>query len=178
MIFPPTYRAFLQHLGCGGVKGEEFYGIPKSGLTSPSVPNSIWVTLKERKDANLPQSVIIVANNGVGGWYLSTLKRNADGDSPVVDWWPNNLPSQVVAEDFEHFSFNACIRRLDERSLVASSGESRVGEVRGSKGTGHILGRVSGRGKILTIPGAANGREPGGLLPDATRTQPVPLCRQ
>jgi len=104
LVFPPTYRTFLLRLGAGSLMAEEFYGITKGGLTSPSVPNAIWLTLNERRKRNLPESVIIVGDNGVGGRYvIDTSKKNADGDSPVVDWWPNNLPSQVVADDFGAF---------------------------------------------------------------------------
>jgi ABC-type phosphate transport system auxiliary subunit len=104
LTLPPTYRQFVRRLGCGDIAGEEFYGIIKDDYENSSVPNGIWVTLNERKTANLPESIIIVADNGVGGWYaIDTSKKNMDGDSPVVDWWPNNQPSQMVAEDFGAF---------------------------------------------------------------------------
>lgn len=104
LTLPPTYREFVRRLGCGDISGEEFYGIIKDDFEKSSVPNGIWLTLNERKVANLPESIIIVADNGVGGWYaIDTSKKNTDGDSPVVDWWPNNQPSQVVAEDFGVF---------------------------------------------------------------------------
>jgi hypothetical protein len=68
------------------------------------VPNGIWLTLNERKVANLPETLIIIADNGSGGWYaMDTSKLNIDGDSPVVEWVSNNEPSQFIAEDFGAF---------------------------------------------------------------------------
>lgn len=104
LTLPPTYREFALRLGCGDIAGEEFYGVINEDFENSSVPNGIWLTLNERNVASLPESVIIVADNGVGGWYaIDASQKNATGDSPVVEWLPNNLPSQVVAEDFGSF---------------------------------------------------------------------------
>ena len=101
---PPTYREFIRQLGCGDISGEEFYGLVDDNFEGSSVPNGIWLTLNERKAADLPDSWIIVADNGLGGWYvIDASQKNADGDSPVLDWWPGNQPPQVVAEDFGTF---------------------------------------------------------------------------
>ncbi len=52
--FPPTYREFLQRYGCGNFDGEEIYGLIDENFKHSSVPNGIWLTLKER-DASLPE---------------------------------------------------------------------------------------------------------------------------
>ena len=116
ITLPPTYRIFLLRLGCGSIYGEEFYGIPKRGLNSPSVPNAIWLTLNERKAADLPESLILVADNGLGGWYaIDTSRKNPDGDSPVVDWFSNEQPTEIVAEDFGAFLLQRLRQALDRQ---------------------------------------------------------------
>ena len=115
LALPRTYREFVRRLGCGDIEGEEFYGVVKDDFENSSVPDGIWLTLNERKTAKLPDSMVIVADNGVGGWYaIDTSKKNADGDSPVVEWLPNNQPSHVVASDFGAFLLQRLRRRSTE----------------------------------------------------------------
>jgi antitoxin YobK len=103
LTLPPTYREFVKRLGCGDIAGQEFYGIIDDNFEDSGVPNGIWLTLDARKNFNLPEALILVGANGFGGDYvIDTSTKNADGDSPVVEWWPNNL-SQVMAADFGAF---------------------------------------------------------------------------
>lgn len=114
LALPRTYREFVQRLGCGDIAGEEFYGVINSDFENSSVPDGIWLTLNERRAANLSESIIIVGDNGLGGWYaIDTSKRNADGDSPVIDWWSDNQPSQVVADDFGAFLLQRLRQRIE-----------------------------------------------------------------
>ncbi len=106
--FPPTYRDFLLKLGCGDIAGEEFFGIVTEQFTDGVVPNGIWLTLKVRKDTDLPIELIIVSDTGDGGYYvIDTSIRNEDEESPVLEWWPGlDIPRSkipVVASDFGEF---------------------------------------------------------------------------
>jgi hypothetical protein len=108
--FPPTYRAFLLHLGAGSIAGAEFYGIAKGGLMTPKVPNAIWLTMDERRSTQLPTSFVVVSDTGDGGYYvIDVSQKTPDGDSPVIEWWPA-LPNaegngKKVASDFGSFLF-------------------------------------------------------------------------
>ena len=108
LAFPPTYRKFVLQLGVGDFSSSEFYGVIDDDFERPGVPNAIWLTLDERKVANAPHSYIIVSDTGDGGWYAIDLsKRHADGESPVVEWWPGATEAvdngKTVAEDFGAF---------------------------------------------------------------------------
>ncbi len=104
LTFPSTYREFVRRLGCGGIHGEEFYGVINENFDKSSVPDAIWLTLDERRRFNLPEWLIIVADNGLGGGYaIDTSQKNPSGENPVVDWWPSQNMKQFVAEDFGAF---------------------------------------------------------------------------
>jgi antitoxin YobK len=105
LVFPPTYREFLERLGCGSIFGEEFYGLVHADFEFSCVPNGVWVTLDERCTARLPRSLIVVGATGYGGLYaIDTSQKNEAGESPVVEWWLGSPPSQaIVAEDFGTF---------------------------------------------------------------------------
>lgn len=104
ITFPPTYRRFLQELGCGGFRSEEFYGIVDADLLLGPVPNGVWLTLEERQYAQLAPSFVIVQSAGDGSWYaIDTSQRNIHGESPVLLLDVNCHPHDVVAEDFGRF---------------------------------------------------------------------------
>ncbi len=105
---PPSYRAFVQELGAGDIGGEEFYGLTSADFESSSVPNGIWVTLQERDDSELPESLIVVYSVGEGTLYaLDTSQAGDDGEAPVVAWAPGaSAPGgglETVAPDFGAF---------------------------------------------------------------------------
>jgi hypothetical protein len=104
LSFPPTYREFLRRLGAGDIAGAEFYGVIKDDFIHSSVPDAIWLTLDERKNSNLPESLIIVADTGYGHYYaIDVSKKTATEESPIVEWSPGDNSSQVVADDFGAF---------------------------------------------------------------------------
>lgn len=87
--FPPSYRAFVGELGAGHIAGEEFYGVTDDEFVDSSVPNGIWLTLREREDSGLPEPLVIVYEDGDGGLYaIDTSRPGAGGEHPVVRWVP------------------------------------------------------------------------------------------
>lgn len=108
LSFPPTYRRFLKEKGCGSIAGAEFYGIINDNFINSSVPNGIWLTLDERKTSNLPTTLILISDTGDGGYYaIDTSRRDNQGESPVIVWFPgfSNVggEGEEVAEDFGAF---------------------------------------------------------------------------
>lgn len=102
--FPQTYRRFLLELGCGGFRGEEFYGIVDADLLRGPVPNGIWLTLDERRMSGLPSFMVIIQSGGDGGWRAIDISRNSsDYESPVVRLDVNCRPREDLAEDFGRF---------------------------------------------------------------------------
>jgi hypothetical protein len=108
LTFPPTYRVFLSQFGCGDIAGHEFYGIVDDDFENSSVPDAVWLTLDERRSSELPKSMIVVESIGDGGYYaIDRSLVNADGDSPIIEWWPGFPDAagnrRIVAEDFGSF---------------------------------------------------------------------------
>jgi antitoxin YobK len=120
--FPPSYRAFVRELGAGHIAGEEFYGITGDEFVDSSVPNGIWLTLREREDSGLPEHLVIVYEDGEGDYYaLDTSEGGNEGENPLVRWVPGaSQPDddlEPVAEDFGTF-FRARVQEgLSRRGL-------------------------------------------------------------
>ncbi|MFO0900806.1 MAG: SMI1/KNR4 family protein [Pirellulales bacterium] len=101
LAFPRSYREFVLGYGAGHVGGAEFYGVVNEDFVHSSVPNGIWVTLNERREANLPQSFLIVGSNGLGGWLVLDCSRVGDTDeAPVVEWWIGDQEVALVSQSF------------------------------------------------------------------------------
>jgi hypothetical protein len=117
--FPPTYRCFLSEYGSGGKGALEVYGLTRNSSVNfreGSVPNGVWLTLKERKEGRLPSQFIIIGSTGDGFWYaLDSSKINAEGEYPVVicGFGENNEGSQKVNEDFGEFFLEQIQQSLD-----------------------------------------------------------------
>jgi hypothetical protein len=88
--FPPTYRRFLLEYGCGSIAGREFCGIIDGNVEHSSIPNGVWLTLMMRRQARLPNHLVLVAEMGDVGYYaIDTSRQTEEGESPVVLWWPS-----------------------------------------------------------------------------------------
>lgn len=123
LTFPPTYRRFLSTLGVGGLFGLEIYGIINDNFENATIPNGIWLTLNHRKKWANPESLILIADNGVGGYYaIDTAQKNQSDESPVIDWFseyarpPSSFP--MIAEDFGAFFRSEVETRLRDHDLI------------------------------------------------------------
>ncbi len=114
VVFPKTYRAFIEKYGCGGVGSFEIYGIIKDeeydekSIPFVTIPNAVWTTLKWRRDFNHPLHLIIISDLGDGSVYcLDTSQMNIKEECPVVIYpvckHEANLKLEIVAEDFGKF---------------------------------------------------------------------------
>ncbi len=103
--FPPTYRAFLERLGAGSIRGREVYGVIDADFQESTIPDGIWLTLRERQDSELPKSLVIVHWRWRlrGDRYLQT----ADSENPMVPWHPGvstrDEELEEVSNDFGQF---------------------------------------------------------------------------
>jgi antitoxin YobK len=85
LTFPPSYRTFLRIAGCGGVQGEEFYGlVADAGLDVPGVPNAVWLYETETASRQ-PRRYFQIYNYGDGTAVALDLERQrSDGEVPCV----------------------------------------------------------------------------------------------
>jgi cell wall assembly regulator SMI1 len=106
--FPPTYRAFLERLGAGSIRGREVYGVIDADFQESTIPDGIWLTLRERRDDDLPKSLVIVHSTGDGDYVaIDTSKRTAESENPMVLWHPGvstrDEELEEVSDDFGQF---------------------------------------------------------------------------
>ena len=100
--FPPSYKQFLNKLGCGGIEGSEIFGVIDENFEKAGIPDGIWLTLDERK-SGLPEYFVVVSEVGDGAYYvLDTSQVDVDGECPVVTYEINGS-SEKVADDFGSF---------------------------------------------------------------------------
>ncbi len=106
--FPPSYRRSLESLGVGSIRGTEIYGIIDSNFRDSTIPDGIWLTLRERQDSRLPETLVIVCSTGDGDYVaIDTSKGTSESESPMVLWNPAaTSPSDAhedVSADFGRF---------------------------------------------------------------------------
>ncbi len=105
--FPPTYKRFLKDFGCGDIRGEEFYGLINGEFDDSTLPNGIWLTLRERDEMGLPNEYVIIYATGDGNYCaLDTANIDDAGECPVVSLSANGARVEVVAEDFGKFFYD------------------------------------------------------------------------
>lgn len=105
--FPAEYRAFVSDLGAGDVGGQEFFGIVDANFVDSSIPDAVWLTLRERQDSGLPGHLILVHATGDGGYHA------VDTAGAVVLWAPGRPDTEEVAPSFGEF-----FRRTVEEALA------------------------------------------------------------
>lgn len=76
---PPQYRTFVEKLGAGNIRAVEVYGVISEPFDGP-VPDAVWLTLEERRTGNISADLVIVGDNGDGGYYC--IRQGEDG--PVI----------------------------------------------------------------------------------------------
>ncbi|WHA41650.1 SMI1/KNR4 family protein [Agrobacterium larrymoorei] len=114
--FPPSYEAFLKHLGVGAFSDAEFYGIIATKVPGTSVASMTWRTLDDRETAGLPHHLIHIMSSGYGPLFcLDASRRSNDGEYAVVSWSPSNNennPPKLIADSFGDFFFNEIKTRI------------------------------------------------------------------
>jgi hypothetical protein len=114
LSFPPTYRRFLSHLGCGDIAGAEFYGVISDGFSNSGVPDAIGVTLRARTDCNLPKTHIVVGGADYGSYYAIDCSISTDvSENPVVEWLLTGEQWEL-AKDFGEFFLQLIREALDD----------------------------------------------------------------
>lgn len=116
ILFPPTYRLFLNKYGCGGFGSFDVFGVIDNNFEKSGELNAIWFTLDERK-TGLPDSFIIISNTGYGPLYvLDSSQKDKNGEYPVLLWMPGapEVPTEKVNEDFGEFLLEHVQRALEE----------------------------------------------------------------
>ena len=111
--FPKSYREFLLEYGNGFFNGHEFYGICTEDFTNSSIPSAIWLTMNERKEFNLDNSLILIKES-MEYYFAIDTSRNTNGENPIIDIIPGVKKEEcdVVANDFGTFFLNEIKKSL------------------------------------------------------------------
>lgn len=88
LTFPGSYRLFVKRYGCGGLFGEEIYGIVKDPSTDGNrVPNGIWLTTRLRDEFGLDPQYLVIASTGYGPYVvIATSENKPNGECPIYLW--------------------------------------------------------------------------------------------
>lgn len=88
--FPPSYRRLVEEFGTWDIAGAEFLGVYLTSAAGETLLGSVTATLDARRQYGMPENLIAVMYDGMGGiLVLDTSRPDADGEYPVLVWNPN-----------------------------------------------------------------------------------------
>ncbi len=96
---PPSYRAFLSHLG-----GVSILDLSYSGIIDHKIEEGrgwAWSdTLTARAECDLAPHLLVVGPDEDGFKCLDFSRRTTDGECPVVYQWPHSRQTHQVATSY------------------------------------------------------------------------------
>lgn len=84
VIFPDSYKFFLENYGSGGIGGMLFWGI-ESGKKQIE-ENTVIVITEEYRKKGLPNNLVVFEENGDYISCMETDKMNDENECPIVTW--------------------------------------------------------------------------------------------
>ena len=114
--YPRDYRDFVSNFGAGNFGSSEIYGVFREDFLNSGVPDSVWLTLLERKDSNLPEYLVIIYALGNGELFCFNYnKLNANGEPTIVSFIPNkNITEyEIVYDSFGDFLLDIVTSELE-----------------------------------------------------------------
>ncbi|CAI3159253.1 hypothetical protein MWMV7_MWMV7_03137 [Acinetobacter calcoaceticus] len=106
ITFPDSYRYFLKKLGAGDIAGQEFYGVIDEEKINSGIPDATWITLKYRRQSDLPAKYIVFYSFGDGDYAVLDCEKNNQGNNIVEIWSPGENTFQFFSADFGSFFYN------------------------------------------------------------------------
>lgn len=120
--FPEAYRRFLLEYGAGGVGSFEIYGVVNDNFENSGIPDMVWLTLKGRKEWDLPRFLLPIYDLGDGELFCLDLRTQEGDEARVVGYTPGySSPEQsldTVAEDFGKLLLNLIHLELNIRRAL------------------------------------------------------------
>lgn len=114
--YPRDYRDFIRNFGAGNFGSSEIYGVFREDFLNSGVPDSVWITLLERKDSNLPKYLIIIYALGNEELFCFDYHNlNLNGEPKIVSFVPNKNSSfhEIVYDSFGDFLLDIVTTELD-----------------------------------------------------------------
>ena len=95
--FPNTFKQYLKDFGSLTFGATEIYGVIDEDFINSSIPDAIWLTMKKRKELNLPKQFIEIYEVGEGTeFFLDTSKMKNNECSVVSMYVPNFLEDKFT----------------------------------------------------------------------------------
>lgn len=116
IIYPKDYRDFISSFGAGNFGTSEIYGVFRDDFENSGVPDSVWLTLFERKDTNLPGNLVIIYALGNGELFcLDYNKLNSDGEPTIVSYVQYNESNdyELIYDSFGDFLWDIVTKELN-----------------------------------------------------------------
>ena len=115
VAFPATYPSFLAELGAGSILGSEIYGVVRD-LAAPGPPNVVWMNLHLRRDAGLPEHLIVVADLDDSSAFALDVSGAGSYEAPVLRIWPGE-PSEALVDGEVAASFGSFFLRFAQERI-------------------------------------------------------------
>ncbi|HEM3588799.1 TPA: SMI1/KNR4 family protein [Streptococcus suis] len=111
--YPRDYRDFVYNFGAGNFGTSEIYGVFREDFLNSGVPDSVWLTLLERKETKLPEYLVIIYALGNGELFcFDYSKLNSNGEPTIVSFTSNSNNYDVVYDSFGDFLLDVVTREL------------------------------------------------------------------
>ncbi|MDX1944301.1 MAG: SMI1/KNR4 family protein [Pirellulaceae bacterium] len=116
LLFPPSYRTFLERYGASMGDGFEIYGLTcrTDSDEMPQWSDVIEHTLSLRPDC-LPENSVEISHDGSElGYCLQSSPSDPGYEGPVIEWGPVHDGGKVCAESFMQFVEWYCAGRFTQ----------------------------------------------------------------
>ncbi|MBF0786845.1 MULTISPECIES: SMI1/KNR4 family protein [unclassified Streptococcus] len=115
VTYPKDYRDFIRNFGAGNFGSSEIYGVFREDFLNSGVPDSVWLTLLERKEIDFPKHLVIVYASGNGELFCFDYNQlNLNGEPTIVSFISsrNDYKYEVVYDNFGDFLLDIVTREL------------------------------------------------------------------
>lgn len=114
VTYPKDYRDFVSNFGAGNFGSSEIYGVFREDFSNSGVPDSVWLTLLERKDIDFPEHLVIIHVLGNGELFCFDYNRlNLNGEPMIVSFTPNRNDYELVYDSFGDFLLDIVTGELE-----------------------------------------------------------------
>ncbi len=116
---PPSYRRLVEEFGTWDIAGAEFLGVHLNPAEGETLLGSVTETLDARQQYGMPDDLIAVMYDGMGGvLVLDTSHPDADGEYPVLVWNPgvrDRDDRERLGANFDTVALAMCQRAVRSR---------------------------------------------------------------
>lgn len=118
VIFPESYRIFLQKYGTLAFGGESFYGITRKGINGNSVPCVLFVTKGAREMGDIDDGMIKIKSSGYGPSFSIDTKIVGKSGEPVIVETELSFKytgiKTIIADNFSEFLLVEIERAIED----------------------------------------------------------------